>query len=96
MSISLDEVRHVAKLARLELNEEELVDFQGKLNALLGHFEDIQGLDVSNQEPKPHAVSMINVLAEDIARPGIPRDRGMANTADSKAGLFIVPTIIEE
>ncbi|MEZ5162900.1 MAG: Asp-tRNA(Asn)/Glu-tRNA(Gln) amidotransferase subunit GatC [Fimbriimonadaceae bacterium] len=66
MSISLDEVRHVAKLARLELNEDELVDFQGKLNALLGHFEDIQGLDVSNQAPKPHAVSMINVLAEDI------------------------------
>ena len=96
MSISLDEVRHVAKLARLELNDEELVEFQGKLNALLGHFEDIQGLDVSDQPPKPHAVNMVNVLAEDIARPGIPRDEAIANTVDSKAGLFIVPTIIEE
>ena len=96
MSISLDEVRHVARLARLELNEVELLSFQTKLNSLLGHFTDISHLDVSKQLPKPHAVSLSNVLAPDVAREGLPRPRALQNCAETKAGLFIVPTIIED
>lgn len=96
MSISLDEVRHVAKLARLELDEAELMSFQGQLNALLGHFEDIQHLDVKGIIPKPHAVALTNVLADDRPGPCLNRDDALRNSADTKAGLFIVPTIIEE
>lgn len=96
MSISLDEVRHVAKLARLELSESELMSFQGKLNALLGHFEDIQSVDVTGRLPKPHAVAMQNVFGQDIPIQPMSRDAALANSADIKAGLFIVPTIIEE
>ncbi len=96
MSISLDEVRHVAKLARLELDEAELMDFQSQLNSLLGHFQDIQHLDVADLPAKPHAVALQNVLAADISRPGLDREKAMGNTAERKAGLFIVPTIIEE
>ncbi|MCW5936880.1 MAG: Asp-tRNA(Asn)/Glu-tRNA(Gln) amidotransferase subunit GatC [Fimbriimonadaceae bacterium] len=96
MSISLDEVRHVARLARLELDEKELMAFQGELNALLGHFQDIQHIDVSNAEPKPHAVSLRNVWADDVAAPGLSRTDALSNAAVSRAGLFIVPTIIEE
>ncbi|MBL8067496.1 MAG: Asp-tRNA(Asn)/Glu-tRNA(Gln) amidotransferase subunit GatC [Armatimonadetes bacterium] len=96
MSISLDEVRHVAQLARLELSEPELMSFQTQLNALLGHFEDIQSLDVEGLAPKPHAVAMRNVFSSDQVRPCLPRDAALANAAETKAGLFIVPTIIEE
>lgn len=96
MSISLDEVRRVAHLARLNLDETELLDFQGKLNSLLGHFQDINSLDVSDKLPKPHAVAMQNVWATDSFRPGLTRDEALKNSADTKAGLFIVPTIIEE
>lgn len=96
MSISLDEVRHVAKLARLELDESELMSFQAQLNSLLGHFEDIQHLDVTDLPAKPHAVALQNVLAKDVSRPGLDRDASLKNSADTKAGLFIVPTIIEE
>lgn len=96
MSISLDEVRHVAKLARLELDESEIMDFQAQLNSLLGHFQDIQHLDVQGQSPKPHAVALQNVWAKDVSRPGLDRDKALKNTAETKAGLFIVPTIIEE
>ena len=96
MSISLDEVRHVANLARLELDESELLSFQSKLNSLLGHFEDIQHLDVSGTAPKPHAVALMNVWAEDVAREGLPRPEALSNAATTKAGLFIVPTIIED
>ncbi|MCU0315751.1 MAG: Asp-tRNA(Asn)/Glu-tRNA(Gln) amidotransferase subunit GatC [Fimbriimonadaceae bacterium] len=96
MSISLDEVRHVAHLARLELDEIELASFQTKLNALLGHFEDIAGVDVSGVQPKPHAVSLVNILADDVVIEGLEREQALLNSAETKAGLFIVPTIIEE
>ena len=96
MSISLDEVRHVAKLARLELSESELMSFQSQLNSLLGHFQDIQHLDVTGLPPKPHAVALQNVLRDDVSRPGLARDASLKNSANTKSGLFIVPTIIEE
>lgn len=96
MSISLDEVRHVAQLARLELSEAELMSFQTQLNALLGHFEDIQSLNVEGLPAKPHAVAMRNVFAADKIHTCLPRDAALANAAETKAGLFIVPTIIEE
>ncbi len=96
MSISLDEVRRVANLARLNLDEAELMDFQGKLNSLLGHFQDINHLDVSDKLPKPHAVALKNVWATDAHRPGLSREDALKNSAETKAGLFIVPTIIEE
>lgn len=96
MSISLDEVRHVARLARLELDEAELMAFQGELNALLGHFEDIQGIDVTGLPAKPHAVALSNVWSSDFASVPLQRDDALANAPSSRAGLFIVPTIIEE
>lgn len=95
MSISLDEVRHVARLARLELDEAEMLALQGELNSLIGHFSDIQDLDVSGIEPQSHAVAIQNVWAEDQTVKGLSREEAMRNAPRSKAGLFVVPTIIE-
>ena len=96
MAISLDEVKHVAQLARLELTEDELRGFQGELNALLGHFEDIQTVNVEGLSPKPHAVEIVNVMSDD--RPGghLTRPEALAGAAKTRAGLFIVPTVLEE
>ena len=96
MSISLDEVRHVAKLARLEMDESDLLALQGELNALLGHFQDINQIDVTGLSAKPHAVSLQNIWAPDISRPGLSRDAALQNAPAAKAGLFLVPTIIED
>lgn len=96
MSISLEEVRHVARLARLELDEAEILSLQGELNALLGHFADIRNVDVSGIEPRSHAVSKENVWAADVPRPSITSQQVMRNAPASKAGLFVVPTIIED
>lgn len=96
MSISLDEVRHVARLARLELEETELMSLQGELNALLGHFADIRDLDVRGVEPAAHAVAMQNVWAEDIPAECLSRDLALRNAAVTRAGLFVVPQIIED
>ena len=96
MPISMEEVKHVARLARLELSDVELAEFQGELNALLGHFQDIENVDVGGVDPRPHAVALTNVWAEDVTAPCLPRDEAMRNAPSSKAGVFIVPTIIEE
>ena len=96
MSITLDEVRHVAKLARLELDESEMLSLQGELNALLGHFADIQSVDVNGIEPTSHAVAVQNVWALDAVGPVLARDQALRNSALTKAGLFVVPQIIED
>lgn len=96
MSISLDEVRHVARLARLDLDDAEILALQGNLNALIGHFADIEALDAAGIEPTSHAVSVQNVWAEDIARPGLPREAAVRNSQLTKAGLFVVPVILED
>lgn len=96
MSISLDEVRHVAKLARLHLDEAEILALQGELNALLGHFADIQDLNVQGVQAQSHAVAVQNVWSEDMLEECLPRQFAMRNAPFSKAGLFVVPTIIED
>jgi aspartyl-tRNA(Asn)/glutamyl-tRNA(Gln) amidotransferase subunit C len=96
MSISLNEVRHVARLARLELDESEILSFQGELNALLGHFADIQAIDNSSFEPISHAVAIQNVWSEDTVGPTLPREEALRNAPLSRAGLFVVPMIIED
>lgn len=96
MSISLEEVRHVAQLARLELDEDEVLAFQGELNALLGHFLDIQGIDVTDIDAQSHAVTMQNVWAEDFPWESLPRELALKNAKISRAGLFVVPAIIED
>ena len=96
MGISLDEVRHVAQLARLQLDEAELTALQGELNALLGHFEDLNSVDVSGVAPKPHAVALQNVWMEDVPRDGLTRQEALQNAPSTRAGLFIVPTVIED
>ena len=87
MSISLDEVRHVAKLARLDLDETEVMSLQSELNALLGHFADIQSFDFQGQPAKMHAASMTNVWAEDEVRPSLHLARHLCWQAQLQVSL---------
>ncbi len=96
MAISLDEVRHVAKLARLDLDEAEVMSLQTELNALLGHFADIQSLETKDLEPILHASNLTNVWSEDVVGTSLKRENALKNAPVSKAGLFLVPMIIED
>lgn len=73
-----------------------MLSLQGELNALIGHFSDIQMIDASEIEPSSHAVGLQNVWAEDLAGPCLSRDLTLKNAPLSKAGLFVVPMIIED
>lgn len=96
MPLTLEEVRHVAQLARLELDDAELEAFRIELESLLHHFEDIQGADVEGRPPKPHAVALVNVVRDDVPGQHLTREEALAPAARTRAGLFIVPTILED
>lgn len=96
MPISWEEVQHVARLARLELDDHELREFQAQLNALLGHFQDLDRLELTGETASPHVVALHDVYDDDVPAPGLSREDALRNAFRTRAGLFLVPTIIED
>ena len=95
MKISKQEVEHVAKLARLELSEQEKEKLTAQLSNILTYVETLNGLDTKGVEPTAHVLDLKNVMRDDIAVPGLPRERALANAPDQAAGHYKVPKIIE-
>jgi aspartyl-tRNA(Asn)/glutamyl-tRNA(Gln) amidotransferase subunit C len=91
MAISRDEVIHVARLARLELSEEELERFAGQLDAILEAVGKVSELDLSNVEPTQHPLALANVWAEDEPRRSLPVEEALANAPDREGDAFRVP-----
>ena len=93
--ITREDVEHVARLARLELNDDELERMREQLNAILGYIDKLRELDVTNVEPTSHAVPLVNVMREDEVAPCLPQDQMLANAPDRVGELFRVPRISE-
>jgi aspartyl-tRNA(Asn)/glutamyl-tRNA(Gln) amidotransferase subunit C len=91
MAISRDEVIHVARLARLELSEEEIARFQEQLSAILEAVGKVAELDLSGVEPTAHPLDLVNVWAKDEPRPCLAVDEALANAPDRDGSLFRVP-----
>jgi aspartyl-tRNA(Asn)/glutamyl-tRNA(Gln) amidotransferase subunit C len=91
VAISRDEVLHVARLARLELGEDELERFAEQLNAILEAVGKVSELDLDDVEPTAHPLELVNVWAEDEPRDSLSNDDALANAPDREAGFFRVP-----
>ena len=91
MAISRDEVRHVARRARLELSEEELEHFGGQLDAILEAVGKVAELDLAGVEPTAHPLDLVNVWADDVPRPSSSVAEALANAPDSEETFFRVP-----
>jgi aspartyl-tRNA(Asn)/glutamyl-tRNA(Gln) amidotransferase subunit C len=91
MSISEDEVRHVATLARLGLTDEQIVALRVELNDILVQVDRIQALDLEGVEPTTHAASVVNVTRPDVVRPCLDRDDALLNAPDQQDGAFLIP-----
>ena len=91
--IEIQDVEHVAKLARLELSEEEKVKFSKQLGEILKYVEQMNEIDTTGVEPMNHAMEFYNVMREDIVRYDNTRDELMANAPDCEADFFKVPKI---
>ena len=91
--LSRDQVLHVARLARLELSEEELEVMAGELSGVLGHIEKISELgDLEDVAPTSHVVAVENALRADEPRPCLPREVVLASAPDEAQGGFRGPS----
>ena len=84
---------HVARLARLEIPEDEIETVQGQLAAILEAVGKVGELDLSDVEPTSHPLDVVNAWTEDEPRPSLPRDEALANAPDPADGLFRVPAV---
>jgi aspartyl-tRNA(Asn)/glutamyl-tRNA(Gln) amidotransferase subunit C len=91
MAISRDEVVHVARLARLELTDDELDRFAGQLDAILEAVGKVSELDLSEVEPTLHPLALSNVWAEDEPQPSLEVEEALANAPDREDDAFRVP-----
>ena len=94
--ITREEVQHVARLARLQLTDQELERMQVELDAILAYIDKLRVLDVEGVEPTSHAVPLVNVMRDDDLRPSFPLDEMLGNAPDRDGDLFRVPRIIED
>jgi aspartyl-tRNA(Asn)/glutamyl-tRNA(Gln) amidotransferase subunit C len=94
--ISRDDAAHAARLARLDLTEEELNRFTGQLAAVLQHAEDVASLDTAGVPPTAHPLELVNVLREDVVVPSLDRDEVLAMAPAAEDGRFRVPRILGE
>jgi aspartyl-tRNA(Asn)/glutamyl-tRNA(Gln) amidotransferase subunit C len=94
--IKPDDVRHVAKLARLDVTDDEVELFTGQLAALLQHAEDVEALDVGDVPPTAHPLPLENVFRDDTPRAGVDRDEVLAAAPAVEDGRFRVPRILGE
>lgn len=95
MSLSLDEVRHIAKLARLELAPGELEATQAKLNGIFSLIEEMQAVDTDGVEPMSHPQDLAQRLREDRVTETDHRAAFQAVAPQTEAGLYLVPKVIE-
>ena len=94
--ITEDNVRHVAKLSRLNLTEEEIHRFTEQLGAVLQHIDQLSEVDVENVEPLAHPMHVTNVLREDQEQAGWPNEAMLANAPDKDEPFFKVIKVLGE
>ncbi len=93
MAISREDVLHVAKLARLEIPEDEIEQVQAELGAILEAVGKVSELDLEGVEPTSHPLDLVNAWRDDEPRPSLTRDEALANAPDPADGAFRVPAV---
>ena len=96
MSIDRAAVDHVARLARLDLSEEERERMRVELSQILEHAEQVQALDLDGVEAKSHSVPLKNAVRADEVTPSLPQEAALRNAPETEDGRFKVPRIIED
>ena len=89
------DVRYVANLARIDLDDAEIAQFQSQLGAVLKYVEQLNQVDVSNVEPTAHANDITNVFRADEPKPGLEKAAALSNSPRQANGLFMVTKVIE-
>lgn len=96
MAVTLKDVEHVAKLARLEFSEQEKEKLVKQMNRILEYMEKLNELDTSKVEPLLHVIPLTNVFREDKAKPSLPVSEILKNAPAKTDKFFKVPKVIEQ
>lgn len=95
MAIGVDEVRHVARLARLEVPAGQLERYADELGRILEHVARLQALDTAGVPPTANPLEVGGVSRADLPRPGVGPEAAVANAPAAHAGMFLVPRVVE-
>jgi aspartyl-tRNA(Asn)/glutamyl-tRNA(Gln) amidotransferase subunit C len=90
MKITKQEVEHVARLARLELSEQEKETLTDQLSNILTYVEQLNELDTKDVEPTSHVLDINNVMRDDVPEASLPQDRALVNGPDRASGHYKV------
>ena len=94
MSVTLNDVDHIAQLARLEFTADEKAMFTHQLNSILSYVEQLNKLDTSNVEPLAHVIELDEAYREDIVKPGVSQEDALKNAPAKTEKFFRVPKVI--
>ncbi|MCP5278891.1 MAG: Asp-tRNA(Asn)/Glu-tRNA(Gln) amidotransferase subunit GatC [Thiobacillus sp.] len=95
MSLSIDDVKRIAHLARIRISEAEAAQTQTQLNGIFGLIEEMQGADTAGIEPMAHAQDLSQRLRPDVAMEPDRREAYQAVAPQTENGLYLVPKVIE-
>ncbi len=95
MSLSIDDVQRIAKLARIRVNEAEAAGYQTRLNGIFGLIEAMQAVDTAGVEPMSHAQDLSQRLRADQVTETNRREAFQAVAPQTENGLYLVPKVIE-
>lgn len=93
--ITIEQVEHIANLARLRFSEEEKKKLTEHLGKILEYIDQLNKLNTDDVEPTSHAIPVKNVAREDVVKQSFKQDEALANAPSPVDGLFEVPKIIE-
>ncbi|MEC3554249.1 Asp-tRNA(Asn)/Glu-tRNA(Gln) amidotransferase subunit GatC [Bacillus thuringiensis] len=93
--ISVENVKHVAHLARLAITDQEAEKFQKQLDAIVTFAEQLNELDTTDVKPTTHVLTMKNVMREDVLEKGLPVEEVLKNAPDHKDNQIRVPAVLE-
>ena len=91
--ITIKDVQHVAKLARLALSQEEMEKFAPQLNSILEHVNALNEVDTTGVMPMAHSIKISNVMREDEVKQDYSREEMLKNAPEEEDGFFKVPKI---
>ena len=95
MSLSAEDVKRIAKLARIRVNEAEVAAYQAQLNGIFGLIEEMQAVDSNGIEPMSHAQDLFQRLRADVVSEPDRRAAFQAVAPQTENGLYLVPKVIE-
>ena len=94
MSITIKDVEHIAKLAKLEFSDSEKEKFTHQFNDILKYMKQLNSVDTTNVEPLAQVIELQNVFREDVVKPSVTTEEALKNAPDKTDEHFKVPKVI--